>query len=175
MNAPPVDAGVRGTFAAMATALHADIASLAFLLGTWRGEGTGGYPTIEPFRYREELVFEHVGDPFLLYQQESWSPTEEPVHFERGFLRPGAAAGSLELVLAHPIGVTEVAHGTLDGTTLELTATAAGIARAESGLSVEGLRRRYQVNGDELTYQLDMATADTPMTLHLEASLRRAA
>jgi THAP4-like, heme-binding beta-barrel domain len=175
VNAPPVDAGVRGTFAAMATALHADIASLTFLLGTWRGEGTGGYPTIEPFRYREELVFEHVGDPFLLYRQESWSPAEEPVHFERGFLRPGAAAGSLELVLAHPIGVTEVAHGTLDGTTLELTATAAGIARAETGLPVEGLRRRYEVNGDELTYQLDMATADTPMTLHLEATLRRVA
>jgi THAP4-like, heme-binding beta-barrel domain len=166
---------VRGTVAAMATALHADIASLAFLLGTWRGEGTGGYPTIEPFRYREEIVFEHVGDPFLLYRQESWSPTHEPVHFERGFLRPGATPSSLELVLAHPIGVTEVAHGTLHGTVFELTATAAGIARAETGLEVEGVRRRYRIDGDALTYQLDMATADTPMTLHLEATLRRAA
>jgi hypothetical protein len=159
----------------MATALHADIASLAFLLGTWRGEGTGGYPTIEPFRYREELAFEHVGDSFLLYRQESWSQTDEPVHFERGFLRPGATPGSLELVLAHPIGVTEVAHGRLDGTVFDLTATAEGIARAESGLGVQGLRRRYRVDGDELTYQLEMATTDTPMTLHLEATLRRVA
>jgi hypothetical protein len=159
----------------MATAMHADIASLAFLLGTWRGEGTGGYPTIEPFRYREELIFEHVGDPFLLYRQESWSSSEEPVHFERGFLRPGGVPGSLELVLAHPIGLTEVAHGALDGTAFELTATAEGIARAETGLAVEGLRRRYRVQGDELTYQLDMETADTPMTLHLEATLRRVA
>ena len=159
----------------MATALHEDVVPLAFLLGTWRGVGHGGYPTIEPFRYREEIVFEHVGDAFLLYRQESWSSTEEPVHFERGFLRPGGSPGSIELCLAHPIGVTEVAHGTLDGTVFDLTATAAGIARTETGLPVEGLHRRYRVEGDDLTYALDMATADTPMTLHLEASLRRVA
>ena len=34
--------------------------------------------------------FDHVGEPYLLYVQESWSPEGEPVHFERGFLRPGA-------------------------------------------------------------------------------------
>ena len=88
----------------------------AFLLGTWRGEGTGGFPTIDDFAYREEILFEHVGDPFLLYRQESWDlTTGAPVHFERGFLRPGEHAGDLELCLAHPIGVTEVAHGRLDG------------------------------------------------------------
>ena len=82
---------------------------LAFLLGRWRGTGTGSYPTIEPFSYSEELVFEHVGEPYLLYSQESWDAiTGEPVHFERGFLRPGADPGTIELVLAHPIGVTEV-------------------------------------------------------------------
>lgn len=159
----------------MAASLHDDVAPLAFLLGSWRGEGTGGYPKIDPFRYREEIVFEDVGDAFLLYRQESWSPTEEPVHFERGFLRPGARPDRLELCLAHPIGVTEVAHGTLRGTAFDLTATAAGILRAETGLEVEGLRRRYRVEGDDLTYQLDMATAGTPMTLHLEATLRRVA
>jgi hypothetical protein len=167
--------GVRGTVAAMGTALHEAVVPLAFLLGTWRGEGSGGYPTIEPFRYREELAFEHVGDAFLLYRQESWSPSDQPVHFERGFLRPGGVPRSIELCLAHPIGVTEAAHGTIDGTAIELTATAAGIGRTETGLEVEGLRRRYRVEGDELTYRLDMATAGTPMTLHLEATLRRVA
>jgi hypothetical protein len=166
--------GVRGTVAIMATALHEDVASLAFLLGTWRGEGTGGYPTIQPFSYREEMVFEHVGDPFLLYRQESWGPESEPVHFERGFLRPGGAPGSLELCLAHPIGVTEIAHGALDGAAFELAATEDEIVRAETGLDVRGVRRRYRVAGDELTYRLDMATGDTPMTLHLQATLRRA-
>ena len=57
----------------MSPELHDDVASLAFLLGTWSGEGTGSYPTIEPFAYRETLRFDHVGEPYLLYVQESWS------------------------------------------------------------------------------------------------------
>jgi hypothetical protein len=157
----------------MPPALHEDVRVFAFLLGTWRGEGSGGYPTIEPFTYREEVVFEHVGDPFLLYRQESWSPSGEPVHFERGFLRPGEAPGWLELCLAHPIGVTEMAHGRLDGSSFDLTSDEADIGHTRTGLDVRGLRRRYRVEDDGLSYALDMATGDTPMAFHLEATLRR--
>ena len=158
----------------MTPALHGDVASLAFLLGTWRGEGHGGFPTIEDFRYREELVFEQVGEPYLLYRQESWDLEDgAPVHFERGFLRPGEATGSLELCLAHPLGLTEVAHGLVQGTTIELTATASGIGHTATGMDVAGLIRRYRVEGDGLTYELDMATGSTPMTRHLEATLSR--
>ena len=147
---------------------------LAFLLGRWRGTGTGSYPTIEPFNYREELVFEHVGEPYLLYSQESWDAlTGEPVHFERGFLRPGADPGAIELVLAHPIGVTEVSHGRVDGTTLTLEADRDDVGRTATGLHVSGLRRRYATDGDTMTYTLDMATDETAMTLHLEGAARR--
>ena len=118
---PPVVPRVRGTVASMSPELHDDVASLAFLLGTWSGEGTGSYPTIEPFAYRETLRFDHVGEPYLLYVQESWSHEGEPVHFERGFLRPGAGNGDVELVLAHPIGVTEITHGRHDDGDLRLT------------------------------------------------------
>jgi hypothetical protein len=153
--------------------LHDDVASLAFLLGTWRGEGKGSYPTIAPFAYRETLRFEHVGDAWLSYIQESWSREGEPLHFERGFLRPGAAPGDVELVLAHPIGVTEVAHGRLDGNELRLRGEEIGITRAATGSDVRGLERRYAVDGDTLTYELDMATGTTPLTLHLTGTLRR--
>jgi hypothetical protein len=40
-------------------------------------------------------------------------------------------------------------------------------------MDVRGLERRYQVDGDALRYQIDMATGTTPMTLHLTADLRR--
>ena len=151
-----------------------DVASLAFLLGTWRGEGTGSYPTIEPFAYRETLRFDHVGEPGCSYIQESWSPEDEPLHFERGFLRPGAAPGDVELVLAHPIGVTEVAHGRLEEGDLRLRGEELAIGRVGDGPRTSaGLERRYRVDGDALTYEIDMATGATPMTLHLAGSLRR--
>lgn len=157
----------------MSPELHADVAGLSFLLGTWRGNGSGVYPTIEPFDYREALTFDHVGDAWLSYIQESWSPDGEPLHFERGFLRPGARAGEVELVLAHPIGVTEVAHGMVDDGGILLRGEEFGIGRAATGLDVRGLERRYRVDGDGLTYEIDMATGTTPMTLHLTGSLRR--
>jgi THAP4-like, heme-binding beta-barrel domain len=153
--------------------LRAEVAPIAFLLGTWRGDGEGRYPTIEPFRYGEEIVFEHVGDAFLLYAQRSWRLDDgAPVHFERGFLRP-AGDGAVELVLAHPIGVTEVAHGRVDGTTIELATADGDVCRTRTGLDVTGLIRRYHVEANALAYRLDMATERTPMALHLEAELRR--
>src|SRR6266513_472924 len=45
----------------MQVAVDPDVEPIAFLLGTWRGEGEGTWPEAEPFRYTEELVFEHFG------------------------------------------------------------------------------------------------------------------
>lgn len=157
----------------MAPALHPDLVPVAGLLGTWRGEGDGEYPTIDPFRYGEEIVFEHVGDAFVLYRQSSWLLDDEqtPLHLERGFLRPGTNPGSWELTLAHPLGLTEVAHGRLGGADLAFASTSIG--RTYTGSAVSGLERRYHLEGDRLTYELDMAMDETPMTRHLVAELHR--
>jgi THAP4-like, heme-binding beta-barrel domain len=154
---------------------HADLSTLAFLLGAWEGGGRGEYPTIDPFDYDEEIEIEHVGDPFLLYRQSSWASSDHaPLHFERGFLRPGIDDGGVELCLAHPLGLTEVAHGTLDGTSLDLSTDADGlVGRTPSGSAVRGLTRSYRVERDVLTYELFMETDGTPMALHLRGTLRR--
>jgi hypothetical protein len=158
----------------MAATLHAELQPLAFLLGTWRGTGKGDYPTIEPFAYREELAFEHVGEPFLLYRQESWDATTgDPVHFERGFLRPGETARSAEFCLAHPLGLTEIAHGTVMDGSLALEARPEHVGRTSTGLDVSRVLRRYRVDGDTMTYELDMATDRTPLTWHLAGTLER--
>jgi hypothetical protein len=151
--------------------VHADLEPLSFLIGAWRGGGDGEFPTIGAFRYGEEMVFEHVGDPFLLYSQRSWLEADEvPLHFERGFLRP-AAPGRVELVLAHPLGLTEVAEGTLEGTVMTTASTAMG--RTTTGDPVIELVRRWRVDGDRLSYELDMATEMTPLVRHLTGELRR--
>jgi hypothetical protein len=151
-----------------------ELGPLAFLLGTWRGGGHGEFPTTEAFDYGEEMTFEHVGEPYLLYSQRGWLSSDgTPLHFERGFLRPGAAPAEVELALAHPLGLTEIAEGVLDGTTLRLATGEVG--RTPTGMAVRGLVRRYRVDGDVLRYGIDMATDDTPMTRHLTAELRRQA
>jgi hypothetical protein len=149
-----------------------ELAPIAFLVGTWRGDGDGDYPTTDPFRYREVLRFEDVGDSFLVFSQESWSlPGDEPLHFERGILR-GAGPGRVELTLAHPLGVAEVSEGTVDGSSIELTSTS--IARTSTALPVASLARRYRVQDDALSYEVDMALDDVPSTRHVWATLRRA-
>ena len=151
--------------------LHDSVAHLAFLLGTWRGRGRGGYPTIEPFEYEEEIAFDHVGDEYLAYAQRSWSPDDgSPIHLERGFLRPGGE-GRVELTVAHVLGVTEVAEGPVGPTSFSVSSIWVG--RTASGSDVTALERRYRVEGDVLTYQLDMATGTTPLGRHLTAELRR--
>ena len=152
--------------------LPPELLPLSFLLGVWRGSGHGGFPTMDEFDYGEEMVFEYVGDPFLLYTQRSCLTADgAPLHFERGFLRPGAEEGEVELTLAHPLGLTEISEGRLEGTTIELVTREVG--RTSTGMPVRALARRYRVEGAALRYELDMATHRTPMTRHLTAELRR--
>ena len=50
----------------IATELNPALTPVSFLLGTWRGEGEGQYPSIKPFRYREEIRFTHNGKALRL-------------------------------------------------------------------------------------------------------------
>ncbi len=151
--------------------LHPDLAELAFLLGDWCGTGEGVWPPGEVFDYAEDVTFEYVGDPFLLYAERSWSLDDgSPIHFENGFLRP-AGAGVVELVLAHPIGITEVAVGTVRDGVLELASTAVGLTPSAS--PVTELRRRIEGRGDELTFALQMAMEGVELQWHVGSTLTR--
>jgi hypothetical protein len=156
--------------------LHPALEPLADLLGTWEGEGSGHYPTIEPFTYGERVTFGHVGKPFFTYRQTTWRPDDgTPLHAETGYLRvvPGIAIGALavEWVLAHPTGFAEVEEGRFGDGVMELTATTVG--RTATAKPVHSLRRRVVIREDTLRYDLWMAHAETPETHHLEAMLHR--
>ncbi|HEX6568313.1 MAG TPA: FABP family protein [Acidimicrobiales bacterium] len=157
------------------SAVHPDLGPLARLLGTWAGEGEGRYPTIEPFRYREEAVFSHVGKPFVAYRQSTTNlATEQPAHAEAGYLR-AVAPGRVELVLVHPTGIVELAAGDVldepDGVALHLASTT--VLRTPTAKEVTKVERRISVSGDTLRYQVAMAAVGMPLQHHLSAELHR--
>lgn len=151
--------------------MHPDVAPIAFLLGTWVGEGAGEYPTIEPFAYGEEVRFSETGKPFLAYSQRTWSLDDgRPLHAECGYWRP-QPGGRLEVVLAHPTGISEILEGAVTGGRIELASTVVG--RTSTAKEVRALRRVFEVDGDTLTYRVAMAAVGVPMTHHLAATLVR--
>jgi len=130
--------------------LHEDVAHLAFLLGTWTGEGEGVYPTTEPFRYGEEVRFFQAGKPFIAYTQRTWHLDDRrPLHAEMGYWRPDGRTG-IELVLAHPTGIVEVEEGSLDGQTIETGSVVVG--RSSTAKEVTRLERTIAVDGDVMRY-----------------------
>lgn len=151
--------------------LHPDLEPLAFLIGTWQGEGRGDWPTTEPFGYGEEIVFDHLGQPFLAYRTRAWSLEDgQTMHSERGFWRP-LADGKIDVTIAHPFGVVEATEGPISGTVITLRSTAVG--RATDGEAVTLLERRYEVADDTLTYELSMATETEGLRRHAAGLLRR--
>jgi THAP4-like, heme-binding beta-barrel domain len=152
--------------------LHPDVEVLAFLLGEWRGEGRGAYPTIEKFGYRDEVSFGHLGKPFVSYAQRTWTlPDGLPSHTEVGYLRP-QPGGRIELVVAQPGGRVEVDEGVVSGRHLELTSTL--VHGTPSAKEVTEVRRVVDVDDGVMRYQVEMAAVGQPRQFHLEAELHRA-
>jgi hypothetical protein len=149
--------------------VHPEVEPLAWLLGTWRGEGDGWYPTIASFRYREEATWYHAGKPFLVYSQSTWATDDgRPLHGERGYLR--AAAGQMELVLAHSSGLVEVSLGAIDDILVLTSTTLCGTPSAKEVLTVD---RRMWRSGPSLRYELGMAAVGQAHQGHLRATLTK--
>ncbi len=159
----------------MAPDLHPDLEALSPLLGTWAGQGSGKYPTIEPFDYVEEAVFSHVGKPFLAYAQKTRAATDgKPMHAETGYLRV-PQPGHVELVLAHPSGITEIEVGTysVTGDLIEIELSTTTIGLTPTAKQVTGLDRHFRLDGDELSYSVRMGAVGQPLQDHLAAVLHR--
>lgn len=154
---------------------HPAIEPLSFLLGRWEGAGVVGYPTIESANFGQEISFSHNGKPFLIYSSRTWLIEPEgvigrPLAVEVGFWRP-QPDGSLEVLLTHPTGITEIYVGDISGTKIEM-ATDAVVRTATAKLVTAGKRLYGLIDGD-LGYAYDMAAEGQPLQPHLSARLKR--
>jgi hypothetical protein len=155
--------------------LAPECAPLAWLLGTWRGEGVGGYPTITDFRFEQEVTFEQNGKPFVSYRSRSWildadGARVRPAATEAGFWRP-QPEGGLEVLLSHPTGFSEIWEGTVDGPRIELRTDV--VARVASAKEYTSGHRLYGLVEGDLMWAFDMAAVGEVLQPHLSARLAR--
>jgi THAP4-like, heme-binding beta-barrel domain len=80
-------------------------------------------------------------------------------------------ASRVELVLAHPTGIVEIAEGDVDAHRIRLRSTVIG--RTDSAKAVTAIERDFMIAGDTLQYSLRMEAMGRPMTEHLRAELHR--
>jgi hypothetical protein len=157
--------------------LHPDLEPIAFLLGDWSGGGHGDYPTIADFDYVEDIRLWHVGKPFIAYTQRTRAADDgRPLHSEMGYFRAPPVEGgpiTVELVVAQPSGINEMLLGELRGQSVDLRS--ASITMTPTAKRVDGTERSLSVDGDVLTYVMNMAAVGEGMVHHLTAELQRVA
>jgi THAP4-like, heme-binding beta-barrel domain len=155
-------------------ALPEQLEPFAWLLGTWEGEGVGGYPTIDAdFRFRQRITFATYGKPVLAYTSESWALDDErPLARETGFWRP-VGTRDLEVVLAVASGLVEILYGGLvSGPAGEHIAIETDVvARTGTAKEVATDKRLYAVRGGQLMYAMEMAAVGQSLQPHLSAAL----
>jgi hypothetical protein len=150
---------------------QAALGPLACLVGTFAGEGRGQWAAPAPFVYRERLEFTCPGKPLLSYRQQATTLDGQLSHTECGFLRLGSEPGSIEWMIAQPTGITEIQVGRFEGTVAVCEASTIGLA--PTAKTVTAMRRRLELDGDELRYELQIAMNGEPLAPHLIGELRR--
>ena len=147
------------------------------LEGTWHGEGRGGFPTIDSFDYREELIFTKRDESTLEYSQRTEKRMDGQSrfitsHWENGFIRV-LESGDLELVNAQSGGRSEVLIGHIEkvGSLIRLHFTSKAVTNDPKVISTA---RTFELEGDHLRYEMEMSTTQVDKrTRHLEIILRR--
>jgi hypothetical protein len=155
--------------------IHPNLHKFAWLLGSWQGGGDGDYPTIEPFKFGQELIFQQDGRPFMHYMAKSWVLDAEGNKVregaqETGFLRC-LEDGSVELLLSHNTGFVEIYYGKVDGAKLELSTDA--VVRTETAKPYVAARRLYGLVEGDLWFAMDMAAMEQELQPHLWGKLVR--
>jgi hypothetical protein len=158
--------------------LHTACVPLAWLLGTWEGAGVGDYPTIEAFRFGQEVTFSYVpGTPYLIYSSATWRLDDDgaigdPLARETGYWRP-QPDNQVEVLLTHPTGIIEIYLGSIEPAKVELATR--GVLKTETAKDYRSATRLYGLVKGRLMWVMDMAAMGEDLQPHVSAELQRVA
>jgi THAP4-like, heme-binding beta-barrel domain len=158
--------------------LHPDCVPLAWLLGRWEGAGVGDYPTIDAFRFGQEVAFSYVPDKtFLAYTSRSWILNDDgtllrPAASETGYWRP-QPDGEVEVLLTHPTAFVEIYLGRAEPAKIELATR--GVLKTETAKDYRAGHRLYGLVDGRLMWVYEMAAMGHELQPHLSAELIRVA
>lgn len=145
------------------------------MLGKWKSEdGEGIYPTIQSFKYCEEVEFTHVGQPNLQFSCYSWDPeTKKPLHRELGFLRVQPGTNKVALIIAQNLGLSELEEGEVTGQQMITVSHTVGRLTFGKDPVTKKIKRTFLRQGDTLQQVVEMETDKTPMTKHLTITYQK--
>jgi hypothetical protein len=156
--------------------LHPACLPLAWLLGTWEGAGVGDYPTVQAFRFGQQVRVGYVpGKAYLTYESATWALDDDgaigaPMARETGYWRP-QPEGEVELLLTHPTGIIEIYLGVSEPARVELATR--GVLTTETAKDYRAGTRMYGLVEGRLMWVMDMAAMGHSLQPHVSAELMR--
>lgn len=130
--------------------------------------GLAADPPGDRLRREDPLLAPERHDDRVL-ERATHSVDGSPSHAEVGFWRV-TADGTLEISVAIG-GAVEVSEGTIAAEMIELASS--GVVRAGTSHRFAGTARHYRLEPDRITYEVELATVDHPLSGHLRGELRR--
>jgi len=154
--------------------VHPNLLGLAWLLGTWEGEGNASWPGFGEDHFGQRIDFSTNGNRYMHYiSQTYWLDDDgnpaRPFTMETGFWFPHED-GTIDVVLADADGWSENYTGKITGAKIELTTDiVARIPSAEEPYT--GGSRLYGNVDGRLMWTWDCATTDVPLQPFMWATL----
>ena len=137
--------------------------------GCWAlaGDGNGDYPTIDPFKFRQELIFQQDGRPFFHYLGRAENIDEAGKRSVTPPWRPGSS-GARRRAPSSSCSPTTPASSSRGAAPRRPASRAVhrAVVRTESAKEYTGGKRLYGLVEGDLLYAYDMAAMGQPLQPH---------
>jgi hypothetical protein len=162
--------------------LPPELYPLAWVVGTWKGEGTIGYPDIPESAISQEITLAVGGGPYLSYSASTSLVDKEGAvgqiwHQESGYWRvtPGQDRQDppfeVEMFVADPAGVVTVYLGEANGPRIQVGSDA--MVRSASAPQMDAATRMYGLVEGDLLWAWDLAAFGHPLGSYMASRLQR--